>query len=171
MVRQGFRQAVLGTVAAMTPTPPQAVGAVVDRASQLTAQLPTALEFPADRLVEALALARVVAASSATHPPTPAAAQDLLAGLHLDLADVELSDAYGLAPPDPVVVPAAPVDAAAQRAMLELLATCAGTIASHLEHHRDDLAAEQLLASSRAVLHIDAARRCWLTTFQPARLP
>lgn len=144
------------------------VGGLACRATRLAEQLPRAREFPLDWLVAALALARLVAARSATHP---APAEDLLVGLHLDLADVELTDAYGLPATDPTNVPAGPLDAAARRAILELLGACAETIQSHLECHRDDLAAEQLLAASRAVLHIDAARRCWVSTYPAGASP
>ncbi len=131
----------------------------VGRAARLGQQLSTAADSPAEPLLQALAVARTIAARSVTCAPGSSAY--LLPGLHLDLADVALTDAYGLAPADPMIVAAGAVDAAAQRAALELLVACSTAIQRHLERHGGGLDPGQIFASSRAAMHIDAARRCW----------
>lgn len=124
--------------------------------------------LPLAVLLEALALAGAAAVAASTGPSTGAGHGALLAGLHLDLAAVEIAHAAGLNPADSGA--GVSRGQAAVFAGLEgrrLVDRVALVLQNRLGRGRGDaaepdgLGAEQLLALTRAMLHLDAARRAW----------
>lgn len=170
---QAFGQAVVRTVVAMTPSQDPPVGDQAEETAALLDRLAVAQGFPAVALLEALQVARTFAVTSATHPSTDAdGTEGLLAGLHLDLAAAEIADVSGSGPPDPVEEPQSErVDAGARSAGRQLVDRCASLVQARLDQDPAGFDAEQLLACTRAVLHLDAARRAWPDDVAPGRVP
>ena len=110
--------------------------------------------------------ARSTRAAAASPSRTPAASRTVtsrqsgpLAGLHLDLAVGEVADAFGQ-DSDGLAHDFAgdQVDDSTCAAAWQLVQACARTIQWHLDHARTEHTGEQLLALTRAVLHLDSAR-------------
>jgi hypothetical protein len=121
-------------------------------------------ELPVAALLEALQAARVNAATHATGT----AAWTQLVGLHLDLAAAEIADAADWTEAVPVTSePGGQDEAAAGAPGRMLVDRCARTLQEHLD--RGAGTAEHLLACTRAVLHLDAARRAWPEPERPRR--
>jgi hypothetical protein len=129
---------------------------------ELTDKLSQGGPFRADLLVDALVVARAVTMTAATGTTVTDRSPGPLSGLHLDLAASDVADAFG---PDlclqPHDVTNASVDDSICAAAWGLVAACARTIKWQLEHSRTEHSGEQLLALTRAVLQIDAARNTW----------
>jgi hypothetical protein len=119
--------------------------------------------LPWAALLEALHAARSLAEASAA-----GSSAALLVGLHLDLAAAEVAHAAGWrgavgGPPGDE-----PLLAGGRPGGRLLIRRCAGVIQAHLE--RGGGSAEQLLACSRAVLHLDAAEHVWPESARPRRM-
>ena len=121
-------------------------------------------ELPVAALLETVHAARVDAATHATDT----AAWTRLVGLHLDLAAAEIAGAANWTEAVPVTrEPGGLDDAAAGAPGRMLVDRCARTLQQHLD--RGAGTAEHLLACTRAVLHLDAARRAWPEPDRPRR--
>lgn len=160
----------------MTPAQDPPCGALAKITGALLDRLSAAPGFPAAALLEALQVARTVVVTSPTRTSTGAREHDgLLAGLHLDLAAVEIADASGLGAPDPFGDHHGErFDVAAKPAGRLLVDRCARVVQERLDRGSGGaaaggLGAEQLLACTRAVLHLDAARRAWPEAVTPGR--
>jgi hypothetical protein len=110
-------------------------------------------------LLDTLAVARAIALVASAGTTMTGGLPGSLAGLHLDLAAGEVVEAFG---PDlggrahDVVGDQA--DDSICAAAWQMVEACARTIQRHLDHGRTEHTGEQLLALTRAVLHLDAAR-------------
>lgn len=82
----------------MTPASTTASGGAASRIARLLDELSVTDGFPATLLLEALRIARSAAVSAWTGTSTAAGDAGLLAGLHLDLATVEIAHAARLEP-------------------------------------------------------------------------
>jgi hypothetical protein len=132
-----------------------------DWVDELLGELAAAGGFPSGLLLRCLTLIRAVVAGSATRRTAGSSGSpSLLQGLHLDLAAIEVADAAGLTAADPGDdLDGVRVDGPAQAAAGRLLDRCAERIQERLNRGGRDLGADQLLALTRAVLHLDAVRR------------
>jgi hypothetical protein len=134
-------------------------GDLILQICELIDQLSAVGPLRADLLLDALAVARAVTVTAATGTTVTGGHLGLLGGLHLDLAAADIADAFG---PDlhvqPHVVTNASVDDSISAAAWRLVAACARTIQWQLEQSRTERSGEQLLALTRAVLQLDAAR-------------
>lgn len=174
---QAFGQAVVRTVVGMTPSQNPRFGDRAPGVAALFGQLSAANCFPANgfpaaALLEALQVARLLVVTSVTRTSSDVAETGgLLAGLHLDLAAAEIADVSGLGLPDPVGdFRGGTVDAAARSDGRRLVDRCAWVVQERLDHG-PGFDAEQMLACTRAVLHLDAARRVWPDGVTRGRAP
>lgn len=165
------------TVEAMTRLPSSGSSSTPSGVAALADELYVARRPPGPLLLQALAVARVAAAAASTGPSACAGHGALLAGLHLDLAAGEIAHAAGLNPTD--------YGAGVSRGEAAVFAALEGRrlvewVARVLQHRlrrgpgdaadRDGLDAEQLLACTRAVLYLDAARRAWPDQIRSGRV-
>jgi hypothetical protein len=148
----------------MRPSPDPKGRTSAQALSQMLDRSTLGSEFPVDALLEAVQAARTIAEPSATGRATG----PLLVGLHLDLASAEIADAADWTEPVHVTCESGGrLDAAAGSAGRMLVDRCARVVQEHLD--RGAGTAEHLLACTRAVLHLDAARRAWPESVPPRR--
>jgi hypothetical protein len=150
-------------VARVTPISRPLSGDLTLQISQLADELSEDGPLRAAPLLDALVVARTVALISAASIVSPGGrCPDPLPGLHLDLAAAEVADAFGPLPevrvPDVAEIR---IDDSVCDAALRLVEQCVQTIQRHLERRPPEHTAEQLLALTRAVLHLDASRNAW----------
>jgi hypothetical protein len=132
------------------------------RVDQLLDEVVAAGEFPASLLLRALALVGSLAAGSAARPWVADQILPELSALHLELAAVEITEATGLSLAGPVEDSyGSRPDVATRVAAGRLLDHCISRIHDRLDCGGGDLDGEQLLGLTRAVLHLQAARRTW----------
>jgi hypothetical protein len=125
----------------------------------LTDELSEVGPLQAGPLLDSLAVARAIAVIESADTTMTGRVPGPLAGLHLDLAAGELAEAIG---PDlgghAHESAGEQVDDSTRAAAWQLVEACARTIQWHLDHGQTEHTGEQLLALTRAVLHLDAAR-------------
>jgi hypothetical protein len=127
--------------------------------SELTNDLSEIGPLRAGLLLDSLLVARAMAVIAAAGTTMTGTRSGPLACLHLDLAAAEVAEAFG---PGLDVrahgIANVHVDDSICAATWRLVEACARTIHWHLEHGRTEQTGEQLLALTRAVLQLDAAR-------------
>jgi hypothetical protein len=151
------------TVARVTPISRPLSGDLTLQISQLADGLSEDGPLRVAPLLDALVVARTVALiPAASVAGLRGGCPDPLPGLHLDLAAAEVADAFGPAPdvraPDVAKIR---IDDSVCDAAVRLVEQCVRTVQRHLERRSPEHTAEQLLALTRAVLHLDAARNAW----------
>ena len=150
----------------MKPEDVSPIGALQPSWTYLLDRMFAGLELPDAVLLDALQLARTAAGSSTMG--STATADALLAELHLDLASAEIAEAFGAARTDDVDDQSAVQQQAADLSSGRLLVErCARVVQEWLD--RGSGTPPELLACTRAVIHLDAARRAWPEADQPGR--
>jgi hypothetical protein len=147
-------QAAIRTVVAMTPSNKRP-----NAASGLATDPPLGPLRNEDNLRCAALLEALHAARNLAEAAAAGSSGALLAGLHLDLAAAEFADAADCRGAAGGALRDEPFLADRGSGGRLLIQRCMAVIQAHLE--RGAGSAEQLLACSRAVLHLDAAQHVW----------